>query len=124
DLGAQGLAARGRQAVLRSALPLLEEEPAGEADVDVVPRERAVDGQRAEVARGLEADVGDGGLPRVPGEVLVPAVEARAAVEGGLDDVGDPLIAAGHDALEPAHVLAVVLHRDAPLVPELAQERL
>src|SRR5207247_3952711 len=119
-----GLAARRADAIFERAAILPGEEPFGQADGGVVPRQPRVDGPRRQVELAHHAERVERGVPARQRELLVPAVEAAAVAPHALDDVGETAIAARQDALDVAEAGLVILERDALALRLLAQHAL
>jgi hypothetical protein len=80
-------------------VPLRDEVPSGNADIDVVPRQAGVNVTLvSSVGFYVQTGVTHSCLPSLEPEMLVPGIETRTTFPSAVDRGPDPTVAAGHHA--------------------------
>src|SRR5690606_12079702 len=110
-LGAGRLPTRRRDATAQGLFVLRLQKVGLHAHVEVAPRKRNAQRQRAGVAVRIDGVRLEGVEPTLEAEDFTPAVEARAVFVGRLEHRAHATIASGEETLEPAVADLVGLER-------------
>ncbi len=81
-------------------LALTEQERLAHPGIEVVPGEGLSTLPGPQVGRRIDAGIMQGLLPQIPAEVVAPAVEAAAGIDGCFEDGAEAAIATSEDPFE------------------------